>query len=137
MVVRLGFRRSSLGAAVLLALGSARALAVDTSSLPQPCKDTLAVMQGDKSRFGQLGKLMAGYRKASDNENFCKAAREIVTTIKQENERLEGCVGELGSAAVPQATTDQLLALKAVYKNMLDAAKDAKNDRLHCGLADQ
>ena len=129
--------RSYFGAAVLLVFGSARVLAFDQTPLPQDCKDTLAAMQGDKARFGQLGKQMAGSRKASDNENFCKAAREIVTIIKEQNDRLDGCVGELASAAVPQNTTNQMLALKSVYKQMLDAAKDPRNDNLHCGLADQ
>ena len=120
-----------------LMLAYSPAFAFDPSTLPQTCKDTLAGMQGDKARFAELGKTMQKSQKAKDNENFCKAAREVVMIIKGQSDKLDYCVGDLASdKTAAQDPANQMIQLRGVYKQMLEAAKDAKNDRLHCGLAD-
>ena len=95
-------------------------------------------MQSDKTRFGELGKAMTRARKAADNDSFCQAAREIVVLIKGQGSQLDYCIGDLGSATdVPEGTAAQMIGLKDVYRQMLEAAKNPKNDRFHCGLSDQ
>ena len=116
---------------------STRAFAIDVESLPQTCKDTLAGIQQDKARFAQLGGLMTKYRRAKDTENFCKAERDTVLVIKEQNSKLEDCLGEMSSANVPTSTMTQMTQVRAAYRDMLAGAKDPKNDRFHCGLADQ
>ena len=120
----------------VLISGPGFAASFDMSKLPQSCQETIAEIQGEKAHFGALGKTMTRARKASDTAAFCAAAREIVTLIKAQNSRLDICIGELGSATdVPQGMSGQLLAVKAVYKNMIEATKSNKYDRFHCGLA--
>lgn len=123
-----------------VAAGSAAlsAPAFDPRSLPQSCQDTLAAMQGDKARFAGLGKSMTQARKASDTESFCKSAREIVGIIKEQGGRLDYCIGDLaGAKDVPENASNQMMQLKSIYRQMFEAAKDPKNDRFKCGLADQ
>jgi hypothetical protein len=114
------------------------ALAFDVSLLPQTCKDTLAEMQSEKARFGQLGLLMAKFQKAKDIDNFCIPARETVTMIKNQSGKIENCLGDVANYKnIPSNTIDQLTKIKAAYKTMMEAAKDPQNDKFHCGLADQ
>jgi hypothetical protein len=120
-----------------LALVGTPAFAVDLSGLPQSCKDSLAQMQGEKAKFGELSRAMTQNRKASRMDAFCQSARDVLTLIKEQSSRLDYCIGDLASATVPQAAASQMLQLKAVYRQMLDAAKDAKNDHMHCGLANE
>lgn len=125
-------------ALITTVLACSPVLAFDPSPLPQTCKDTLTGMQADKARFSQLGVVMTKARKASDTPGFCVAAREIVVIIKGQSGRLDECIGELASdKTVPAGTADQVIGLRSVYKQMLDMAKDPKNDRFKCGLADQ
>ncbi len=137
-MVKQGSRAARVGIVLLITgLIATPVLAFDPSHLPQTCKDTLARMQADKARFSELGKLMTQYRKASDTKNFCEAAKQTVDIIKGQSGSLDACIGELGAApTVPQGTADQMIQLGTVYKQMLEAAKDPKNDRMKCGLAD-
>ena len=111
--------------------------ALDASALPPSCQNTLAQMRSDKGRFAGLGKAMTQARKASNINAFCMSAREIVVIIKAQSAQLDDCVGDLARGNVPEAAANQILALKSVYRQMLDAAKNGKNDRFKCGLADQ
>ena len=120
----------------VLLLGSS-AQAFDASVLPDSCKSTLADMKNDKARFAALGTQMQKSRKANDTENFCKAARSTVMIIKEQSDRIDNCVGDVSADKMmsPEAV-DQVVQLRTMYKQMLDAAKDPKNDQVHCGLAD-
>ena len=118
-------------------VGCTSAVALDLSSLPPTCQETVDTLKGDKGRFTQLGGAMVRARKGKDTGAFCMSARQIVVLIKEESDRIDACVGELAGASTPQGLADQFLRLKATYRQMLDAAKEAKNDRFQCGLADQ
>lgn len=126
------------GVACLLVSGPGHTASFDVSKLPPSCQQAIGEIQGEKAQFGALGKTMTQARKASNTAAFCVAAREIVTLIKAQSDRIDSCVGELGSATdVPQGMSVQLVALKQVYQNMIAATKSNKYDHFHCGLADQ
>lgn len=128
----------SVGLLCVLISGAGHAASFDLSKLPPSCQQAIGEIQGEKAQFGALGKTMTQARKASNTAAFCVAAREIVTLIKAQSDRIDSCVGELGSVAnVPQGMSAQLVALKQVYQNMIAATKSNKYDRFHCGLADQ
>lgn len=131
-------RRMRTGIALLVTVMTcSRALAVDVSKLPQACQETIAEMRDEKARFAQLGSVMQKSRKAANIPAFCEAARETVTIIKSQSSRVDACVVSLaGSPDVPADAIDQLTRLRAVYNNMLEAAKNTKFDHFHCGLAD-
>lgn len=115
-----------------------RAVAFDVSTLPQSCQETIAQMRSEKTRFTQLGSVMQKSRRAADVPAFCEAARETVSIIRSQSTRVDDCVGSLASTpGVAADAVDQLTRLKAVYTNMLEAAKNTKYDRFHCGLASQ
>ena len=121
--------------AVLAACSGAHAF--DTSVLPPTCQSTLAEMKTDKARFAALGSQMQKYRKASDTENFCRAAKATIMIIKEQSDKIDACVGDVSSdKMMPAAAIDQMTRLRTMYKQMLDAAKDPQNDTVHCGLAD-
>lgn len=127
------------GIALLVTLvACSRAVAFDVSTLPQSCQETIAQMRSEKTRFTQLGSVMQKSRKAANIPAFCEAARETVNIIKSQSTQVDDCVGSLASTpGVAADAVDQLTRLKAVYTNMLTAAKNTKFDHFHCGLADQ
>lgn len=126
-----------LAAVSLMDANLARAASFDPQTLPASCQDSLEQMKNDKPQFASLNKQMERARKASDNAGFCAAARQTLTLIKAQSDKLDYCIGELASAkTTPQSAANQMLTIKASYRQMIDAAKDGKNDLMHCGLAD-
>ena len=128
------------GALLSLSLVSpfpARAASFDPLTLPVSCQESLAQMNADKPQFAALNRDMARARKGSDNSGFCAAARQTLTLIKAQSDKLDYCIGDLANASTtPQAAANQMMTVKASYRQMIDAAKDAKNDLMHCGLSD-
>lgn len=127
------------GAAVLLFLAAsgAPALAFDAATLPDTCKATLATLQGDKPRFAQFSGVMTRAGKAKQTAEFCAAAKGTLALIVNESEQVDQCLGVLAvDKTVTPDTVGQFTEVKMYFHKMLAAAKEAKNDRMHCGLAD-
>jgi hypothetical protein len=115
----------------------ALAAGFDPLTLPVTCQETLVQMKNEKLQFAALSKEMQRARKASDNAGFCTAARRTLTLIKSQNDKLDYCIGDLANAkGTPQSAANQMLTIKGSYRQMIDAAKNVKNDNMHCGLAD-
>ena len=127
------------GVAVFLCLvaSGAPALAFDVAALPDTCKATLDTLKGDKPRFAQYGGAMTRARKGNNTAEFCAAAKGTLALIVNESDQVDHCLGDLAvdKAATPD-TVGQFTEVKAYFHKMLAAAKEAKNDRMHCGLAD-
>lgn len=137
----IGLRATVVGCGLLAAslsgAGAAKAAGFDPMTLPVTCQESLVQMKSDKAQFAALNREMERARKASDNAGFCTAARQTLAIVKAENDKLDYCVGDLANAkSTPEAAANQMLTVKASYRQMIDAAKDAKNDLMHCGLAD-
>lgn len=122
--------------ACLLASGTAASAAMDMTQLPDTCKTLVATIQGDKPRYKELSGVMARAQKAKDMGNFCAAAKQTVALIAAESDQVDPCLGELAvdKTATP-ATVGQFTEVKDYYRKMLAAAKEPKNDHMHCGLA--
>jgi hypothetical protein len=127
------------GAAVLLCLlaSGAPALALDVAKLPGTCQATLDTLKGDKARFAQYSGAMTRARKDKNNAEFCAAAKGTLALIVNESDQVDHCLGDLAvdKTATPD-TVGQFVEVKNTFHKMLAAAKEAKNDRMHCGLAE-
>ena len=126
------------GAAVLfcLVVGSVPAMAFDAATLPDTCKSTLNTLKGDKPRFAQYSGVMTRAKKAKNNADFCAAAKGTLALIVNESDQVDHCLGDLAvdKTATPD-TVGQFTEVKNDFHKMLAAAKEAKNDHMHCGLA--
>lgn len=126
------------GAAVLLCLlaSGAPAMAFDVATLPDACKSTLDTLKGDKPRFAQFSGVMTRAKKANNNADFCVAAKGTLALIVNESDQVDHCLGDLAAdkAATPD-TVGQFMEVKNYFHKMLAAAKEPKNDHMHCGLA--
>jgi hypothetical protein len=127
------------GAAVFLCLmvSGAPAMALDVASLPETCKATLDTLKGDKPRFAQFSGVMTRARKSKNNADFCAAAKGTVALIVNESGQVDQCLGDLAvDKSASRDTVGEFTEVKAYFHKMLAAAKEPKNDRMHCGLAD-
>ena len=120
----------------LLASTATSAWALDVSRLPDSCKTVVDGSKADKPQYSELSGVMTKARKAKDNAAFCAAAKNMISLISGESDRVDQCLGELaGDKTVTPDTVGQFTEIRTYYHKFLAASKDPANDHMHCGLA--